>query len=132
MSEKVRKLSTRQRQSLAALVTSPSICAAADRVNLSERTLRRYLRDPLFLAELSTLESQLLGAASRSLLAELENTLSVLVTIRDDQTAGAGSRLRSCQLLIDSLLSLRSLAVLENRLNSIEEVIYARLEKPEW
>ena len=70
---------------VAALLSSPSIRSAADRASISERTLRRWLRDPLFadrvaaeqrnaqegaLAELRGLSRQAIAAMRRCLVCD--------------------------------------------------------------
>jgi len=58
-------LSRNQRRALGALLENRTIALAAEASGLTERTLRRYLDDPAFKAELSRHESAAIDEAGR-------------------------------------------------------------------
>lgn len=111
------KLPRKKEQAIAALLTAPSIEAAAQTIGVANATLRRWLADPSFKAEYMAARrdavSQAVGALQRACLEAVE-TLRDVMTDRD---APHHARVASAR------------AVLEGALRGIEtEDVMARLD----
>jgi transposase-like protein len=111
------KLPRKKEQAIAALLTAPSIEAAAQAIGVANATLRRWLADPGFKAEYMAARrdavSQAVGALQRACLSAVE-TLRDIMT---DKDAPHHARVASAR------------AVLEGALRGIEvEDVLARLD----
>lgn len=160
MSENARTLSPKQQQAVMALLTEPSITAAAAKVRVNEKTIRRWLNDPDFRRAVTAAEAEALDQATRrlvglqdaavdrlgSLLGKLDTTpAAALETIRellaDEETAPANvlARIRTAVLGPGTTPALQlraSTAVLDYtmrllELRSIEQRL-AALETATW
>ena len=112
-------LSARQQQALRALLEHPTIAAAAENCNLSERTLHRYLQDPDFGAvyreERRHLTDEVIAALQKSgtsAVAALRNALS---------NENAAVRVRAARAVLQYLFVGVELADLEERIKVLEE-----------
>lgn len=122
MSEDVR-LSTNQKKALAAILGSPSLVAAAEVSKLSDRTLRRYLSDPVFRAALAAAESDAIDQATRRLLQLTDRAIDTFDRVLSDPAAREGSQLRAAAMVVDNLIRLRDLAI-EKRISELETAVY--------
>lgn len=118
-------LTPKQTRALAALVTCPTIGAAAREAGIGERTLGRWLQEPGFRAALLAAEGQAIDGAVRGLVADLAANHETLRTIRDDKDLPAAVRLRAAMALDASLLRWRELRNIEARLAALEAVMLA-------
>lgn len=115
-------LTAQQRKAIAALLTAPTIAAAAKAAGVAERTLHRWLSDnEHFRAALDAAEGQVIGGVTRRLIGYADHALTVMVQIMADRSHSPAVRLRAAQGIIDSMLRLRELRNLEERLAKLEE-----------
>lgn len=120
MAENGSKLSAKQHRALSALLTSKSVAEAAAATGLGERTIYRWLTDPVFRQALSAAEGDLIDAATRRLLTLQGSALDTFEAVLGDATVSAGVRLRAAQAVLDYLLKLRELRDIEQRLQALE------------
>ena len=97
---------------------------AARAVNISPRTLYRWLQSPVFRSALSRAESNLIDESVRMLISDMKENLTVMQKIRDDENTPKSIRLRAAQNIDASLLRWHTLQDLESRLESIERIIH--------
>jgi hypothetical protein len=114
------RLSPKQHKTIAALVSSPTVEAAALAAGVGERTVRRWLSDPAFRMALGVAESDVIDGAVRAMLADLDANRAVMREIRDDYDYGPAVRLRAAVALSDDLLRWRELRNVEARLVALE------------
>lgn len=114
------ELTTRQRKAIAALLASPTIEDAAKKAGSSERTLYRYLSDPVFRIHLTNAESDTIDAATRQLLDLQGDALAAIRGILTDPDTSPSSRLRAAGLVLDYVLKYRTLRNVEGRLLALE------------
>ena len=126
MSGKDVNLSTKKRRAIVALLECPRIEDAAQSAGVSDRTIYRWLRDPVFVAELHQAETTALGDAIRSLIADQKSNYAVIRSIRDDKRSSAAVRLRAAVALDNSLLKWRQFQDFELRISELERVVYAK------
>lgn len=114
-------LTAAQQKAVQALLTAPSIAAAAKSAGVAERTLHRWLRENAhFRDALAQAEGQVIGAVTRRLVGYADHALTVMVTVMADKTNSPATRLRAAQAILDSMLRLRELRNLEERISALE------------
>lgn len=118
-------LSAKQQRAILALLSTKSVSEAAQAAKVGERTLWRWLGEPMFRARLAGAEADMLDAATRRLLQLQDGAIETVQTIMQDAEASAGVRLRAAQAVLDYLLKLRELRNIEQRLAALE-IAYAR------
>ena len=123
------KLTPQQHRAIAALLNSKSVVEAAQQAQVGARTLYRWLDDPTFSAALAKAEGQLVNAATRRLLRHQDDALTTILVIMADRQHPASVRLRAAQTVIDSMLKLRELRDLEERLTRLEEAYAAKRDR---
>jgi len=109
-----------QRKAITALLAAKSIPQAALDAGVSERTLYRWLQVPAFRDALVQAEGQVIGAVTRRLVGYADHALTVMVTVMADKTNSPATRLRAAQAILDSMLRLRELRNLEDRISALE------------
>ena len=82
--QKISVLSSRQQGALPVIAAAPSIAQAARDCRLSESTIRRWLRDPVFAEELDLLRQEYAGQVSQQCLGLLLRGMNVLAEAMDD------------------------------------------------
>jgi hypothetical protein len=118
-------ISTKQQRAILALLSKKNVAEAAQQAKVGERTLWRWLGDPMFRVYLAGAEADMLDAATRRLLQLHDGAIETLQAIVQDSEANAGVRLRAAQAMLDYLLKLRELRNVEQRLTALE-MDYAR------
>ena len=112
-----------QRRAITALLKHSTIAAAAEDCQLTERTLYRYLDDETFRVELSRREGIALGLATRRLLTMVDKALDALESVLErPEQRGAGNKRMAAKTVIDSLLKVRELVTLEQRISELERM----------
>ena len=124
MSDKL-SLTSRQRRGVTALLNERDLKTAAERVQVSERTLYRWLETPGFVAALRAAEGDALDAAARRLLTLQDPAISVITWVMAEKSNSAGVRLKAAQMVLDYLLKLRELRTLELRLEALEKAVFS-------
>jgi len=119
-------LSVKQRLAIRSLLECSRIEDAADRAGVTDRTVYRWLQDPLFVAELRAAETTALGDAIRSLIADQRSNYDVIKSIRDDRRNSAAVRLRAAVAIDRSLLKWRHFQDFEERVTELEKTVYAK------
>lgn len=118
-------LSAKQQRAIVALLSTKSVAEAAEAAKVGERTLWRWLGEPVFRMHLAGAEADMLDAATRRLLQLQDGAIETVQAIMQDAEASAGVRLRAAQAVLDYLLKLRELRNIEQRLAALE-IAYAR------
>lgn len=113
-------LSVKQQRAILALLSTKSVSEAAQAAKVGERTLWRWLGEPMFRAHLAGAEADMLDAATRRLLQLQDGAIETVQAIMQDAEASAGVRLRAAQTVLDYLLKLRELRDIELRLTALE------------
>lgn len=124
MSENVQdstpRLNPKQMQAVSVLLTARSITEAATILKVNEKTLRRWMSEPLFMLELRGAEASVLDDAVRRLLSLHDTALDTLSTILTDSSVAASVRMRAAIAILDTTLKLREVRSLEARLFALE------------
>jgi hypothetical protein len=111
-------LTTRQVQGVIALMSSPSISAAADKIGVQRRTLERWMKDDNFNAVLQEQKTKALAQASRALLHLAQGaTIALAQGLKAEKIS---VRLRSADIVLTKLLQLHNAIEVEQRLDALE------------
>ena len=118
-------ISGKQQRAILALLSTKNVAEAAVRAKVGERTLWRWLGEPMFRVQLAGAEADMLDAATRLLLQLQDGAIETVQAIMQDGETNASVRLRAAQAVLDYLLKLRELRNVEQRLTALE-MAYAR------
>lgn len=118
-------LNQNQRDALKALLQTRTIAEAADRCDVTERTIYRYLGDPVFRRELTQREGLRIFQTTQGLLELNEKAVEALADLLDDPDQAGATNLRlTAQAILQNTIKLRELWTVEHRLNELEESVY--------
>ena len=114
-------LTPKQHKALAALLSEPTVKAAAAKVGIGERTLHTWLREPAFDAAYTAARHDAVGRAVGRLQHATGLAVDALVEVLDIRTpARAGVRVAAAKVILDYALRFRELDELENRIAALE------------
>jgi hypothetical protein len=116
------ELSSRQRRTLAALLTTRNAQEAAALAQVGERTLARWLAQPEFRNALLVAEGEAIDSAARRLASLADGAIDALAEILE--TGKEANKRLAAQAILDNLLKLRELRNLEQRLAGLEAAVY--------
>jgi len=119
---------TRHTRALTALMAAPSIEEAAAACGLGVRTIKRYLTDPAFRADLAALEAAAMAQTARLAADATTRAMVGLDAIAADASTPAGVRVSAWRVILDATLRLREAVVLEARVAVLEEAINGTAE----
>jgi hypothetical protein len=125
------ELTTRQRKAVACLLSERNALAAAKAAGVGERTLFRWLADPVFRVAVREAEADAIDTASRRLVGLSDTAIDTLAGILTDEETAPALKLRAAQAILDHLLKLRELATVEARLAALEAAQAARGQRDE-
>ncbi len=94
------ELTPRQERALAALLTSRSLAAAARQAEVCESTLRRWMKKPVFQAELEQTRRESFSRAVGKLRRVADHAVEVLDSVMQDSTVTPAMRIRAAQLAL--------------------------------
>lgn len=117
------ELSANQKRALVALLTCPSVAAAAEAVGLSERTLYNYLANDVFKTELRKRQDQAIAATTAALVGLSGEAVKVLRDILADPDATNAVK---CRVALGWLREKREAVELQDlaaRVSALEEQI---------
>ena len=103
-----------------ALLTRPTVTAAATVLGVAPSTLYRWLGEPPFRQALAQAEGEAVAAAGRRLAALAENALDTVADVMADPTTPAPVRVRACEVILNNLLRYREVVTFETRLTDLE------------
>ena len=115
-----KNLSAAQRRAIEALLTQPTVADAAREAEVASRTLHRWLKkDEAFQQALHDAEMQALAGISRRLIAVGEKSINVLDAALEGRADS--KQIRAASIILQSLLQLRQVVSMEERLAKLEE-----------
>jgi hypothetical protein len=88
---------------------------------VNDRTLRRWLGEPDFVAALDLAQGAMLDRVTVDLVRASSGAVALLRSVCEDTNCKTALRLRAAQILLDSVLRWRELRDIERRLTALEE-----------
>jgi len=114
-------LSAAQRRAIEALLSEPSIDAAAEASGVGRRTLHRWLSDDAtFTAALRAVQDRAIDAAVSRLAGAAGDAADVLASIANDKAERGATRVSAARALLDGVLRMVELRDLASRVASLE------------
>jgi hypothetical protein len=120
------KWSRKKDQAVAALLTSPSIPAAARLVGIGESTLSRWLKLDSFQTEYRTARRQAVSQAVATVQATMASAATTLQSVMDDPRASFSVRVTAARAVLDFGIKTSELEDLEIRLRELEALLQRR------
>jgi hypothetical protein len=112
-------LTPKQAQAIAALMTMPTVKAAAKSCGMSYSALRAWLHDETFLHELRQAQSETIAGTMRALTSVMAESVTVLGKLLKSKNASI--RLGAVRIAQTTPPALLDLCEHENRLQALEE-----------
>ena len=113
-------LSPKQHQVILQLFAGKSIAEISRDLGPARQTLYNWLHDPVFSAAVEAIERQSLSALSRDLIGLGGDAIRVLKETLDDPTASQAARIRAANIVLDSLINMRTWVSIEQRIAKLE------------
>lgn len=115
-------MTEKQARALAALLSEPTQAAAAKKVGISARTMRRYMADPEFYEAYQQAHARLVEDATQRMQRGLNSAVDTLQQIATDQDAGKTARVAAARSLLEQALRYTELSDLLGRIAKLEEL----------
>lgn len=119
-------LSAKQRRAIELLAQGATRREAAKSSGISERTLFRYLHDPIFAQELERVERELWRATLSGLKSGIRRSLDYLISVLNDEKADKRDRLQAARTLMQTALRVIEaveLGELRARVEALEKLL---------
>lgn len=114
------KLTQKQEQAIAALLSAPSVSAAAKLVGISEATLFRWLQVPAFADEYRAAKREVVNQATGKLSAASSEAVETLRDVMNAVDSPASSRVTAARAILDYSYKAIELEDLAARITSVE------------
>lgn len=116
-------LTPRQLRAINALLTHPTVAAAAVVLGVAPSTIYRWLGENAFRAALAQAEGEAVAAAGRKLVNLAESALNVLSDVMTDPQAPDAVRVRAAETVLANLMKFREVIAFETRLADLEREV---------
>lgn len=128
------ELTRNQQRAIPALLTEPTITAAAEQVGVTARTLHKWLLQPDFIAAYKEAKREAMGAAIGRLQMASDKAVKTLEEVMQDKEATAASRVTAARTVLELALKATEIEEIEERLLRLEERAeeYARTQAHSW
>lgn len=113
-------ITPRQQRAIRALMENRTNGEAAKAAGIGERTLYRWLSEPLFRQALQDAENQAADMTARRLATGTRLALDVLVTILESEAAGDTLRLQAAKAWLENYHRARDDGDLDRRITALE------------
>jgi hypothetical protein len=120
MSGHGRKPTRLREQSIAALITQPTVELAARQAGGSYSTLNRWIRDEQFAAEVKAARNELLQSAIDRLKSTALQAVGTLIEIANNPASSETARVTAAKALIDYALRVGAIEDLAERIEALE------------
>ena len=116
-------MTDKKAKALAALLSEPTQAAAAKKVGISARTMRRYMADPEFYEAYQQAHARLVEDATQRMQRGLSAAVDTLQEIATDpDAAGKTARVAAARSLLEQALRYTELSDLLGRIAKLEEL----------
>jgi hypothetical protein len=116
-------ISAKQQLALDVLLAGGDNPTAARAARVNERTIRKWMREPAFLAALTSAQDATLDQVTTDLVKAAGGAVALLKATVDNTDAALGLRLQAARTLLDAALRWRELRDVERRLDALEQAI---------
>jgi hypothetical protein len=120
------QLSAKQQKCLAALLTEPTVTAAAAKVGVGERTVHTWLSEPVFADAYRRARREAVRVAIGRLQQVSAGTVAVLVNVMADKATPAATRVNAAKAVIEYSLKSVEIEDLAARIEALEAATHAQ------
>jgi hypothetical protein len=114
------KLTVKQQRAIEALLTEPTVQAAADAAGVSKTTIFRWLADSVFSGVYRDLRGQALEGTLTALQQASGEAVRTLKTVMTDETAKGSERVSAARCVLEMSQKAREVLEIEARLAALE------------
>ena len=114
-------ITQKQRAALQALMRFTSRKEAADAAGIAERTLREYLRDPVFIAELNRLYDDWMEECTRELQQAVKLAIHTLKGSLTDEEASVPAKIAAAKTILETAPKYLELNNIIQRIDALEK-----------
>ena len=115
------ELSANQKRAIVAMLSHPTLEAAAASIGLTVRTLQNYLSDATFKVELRERQDEMLASVASALVGLSGEAVATLRRVMTDPAATHASQVRAAQVWLAQMRQGVELSSLADRLAEIEK-----------
>jgi len=116
-------ISAKQQLALDVLLASGDRARAAQAAGVNDRTLRKWLHEPAFLAALQTSQDATMDQVTAALVTAAGGAVALLASMVDNTAVAPGLRAQAARTLLDAALRWRELRGIERRLDALEQAL---------
>ena len=116
-------LTSNQEKAVAALLSEPSVAAAAAKAGIGERTLFRWLDDPAFADAYRQARREAVSQAVARLQPMSTHAVTVLAMVMADTRVSPSTRVTAAKSVLEFAIRAVELEDLEGRLSALEAVV---------
>ena len=120
------KLTKKQESAIAALLSEPTVAAAAEKVSVNEATLWRWLKRTDFVEAYRSARREVVSQAIAQLQRVTMVAVSTLARIMVDPEASASAKVAAARITLDMALKSVELEDMETRIAALEESVPAQ------
>lgn len=119
-------LTDQQKAAIPALAAGKKYTEAAAEAGVSERTIYNWKKDPEFIAAISRVQSDKMGAVSAKLRDEADSALKTIIDLHEDQENPGMVRYNAAKLVLDLAFRAQEQDVLLQRIEDLEAALDAQ------
>lgn len=116
-------------QAITALITTTSIKAAAARVGVNEKTIRRWLDDPEFAHKVNQAQIEVMQGTIRGVINAGNRAVETLLNIMGSDEYPASARVSAAKAVINNNTKILELQTVQQTLEEFESAIERMTEK---
>jgi hypothetical protein len=124
------KVTTKQQTAILALLSHPTIAAAAKACQISEETLYKWMKQPCFVAEYAVARRQAMTTGLSLLQKASGAAVATLVMLMQDKDTPSSSRVAAARSILEFAFKANELLDVETRLASLEAALAAQEGNP--
>lgn len=113
----------RYEKAIAALLATTTKEAAADKLGITSRTIRKYFQDPEFIQMYEKANAGLLASTTRQIQKSLSPAVGILRKISEDPDANINARVSASRSLLEYGIRMTELNDVYKRLEALEKYI---------
>ena len=121
------KFGRRKEQAIAALLTCPSLPAAAASCGISESTLRRWLGNKAFAWQYRLERTRMLESTANLLRQKSVAAVETLADVANDKEASASARVSAARSIVELAIKGAELQDIEARIDDLEQLAKDKL-----
>jgi hypothetical protein len=117
------KITRKQEQAIAALLTHNTIVEAADSIEIGESTLRRWMKTPEFCQSFNAARKEAVSSAIIRIQTSANDAIKLLRSIMEREDAPIPSRVTAAKVILDQTLRAWEIFELEERIKTLEALV---------